>query len=92
MRVDSRPIELTLPDSDIYIPEFGLCLPPELMMDFDDRRDTLTPAHRDEIDFALNLSDPLQTPPHGEQMTSVSLDTKCPSDTIPTTIWFWGLL
>ena len=54
---------MTLPDSDTYIPEFGLCLPPELMMDFDDLDGTPTPGPRDnEVDFALDLSDPLQTP------------------------------
>ena len=63
MEIDCRPIELTLPDSDTYIPEFGLCLPPELMMEFSDLDGTPTPAPRDQVDFALSLSDPLQTPP-----------------------------
>ena len=53
---------MTLPDSDTYVPEFGLCLPPELMMDFCDIDGTPIHVPRDGLDFALNLSDPLQTP------------------------------
>src|ERR1700694_3450415 len=55
-----RPLELTLPDCDTFIPEFGLCLPPELQLNFD--TDSSPTSARQDFDFSANLSDALQTP------------------------------
>lgn len=55
---DKRPTELTLPDSETFVPEFGLCLPPDLL-----HFDSDTPSDEDgEDDYALDLSDALRTP------------------------------
>jgi hypothetical protein len=58
-----RPLELTLPDSETFVPEFGLHLPPELTLNFE--LGSPTPGARDQIDYNLNLSETLQTPLHG---------------------------
>ena len=58
-----RSIELTIPDSETFIPEFGLCLPPELTTDFDDINGIPFPDHgHNEIELDVNISDPLQIP------------------------------
>ena len=48
---------MTLPDSETFVPEFGLCLAPDIRLDFDSDIST-----EDEEDHAINLSDPLKTP------------------------------
>ena len=53
---------MTIPDSDVFVPEFGLCLPPELTLDFDDAESPQEARYRGIEDFGLDLSDPLQTP------------------------------
>jgi hypothetical protein len=53
---------LTLPDSETFVPEFGIQLPPEFTLNFE--TGSPTPGARHEIEYNLNLSDPLQTPLH----------------------------
>lgn len=48
-----------IPDSDTFVPEFGLCLPPELALSLEFEGLPLL----DQVDDTLNLSDPLRTTP-----------------------------
>jgi hypothetical protein len=62
---------LTLPESDTFVPEFGIHLPAELIFNFDNG--SPTPGARDELEYNLNLSDALQTPLHGFNAHEFSL-------------------
>ena len=56
--INDRPLDLTIPDSETYVPEFGLNIPPEFAFNFDDLESPSQPE--DTAD--LNLSDALHTP------------------------------
>lgn len=61
----ARELSITLPDSETFIPEFGLCLPPELTLEF--RLPVLrhlSPIH--EFDTTINLSDGIPIPQKGD--------------------------
>ena len=55
--INSRPLELTIPDSDTYVPEFGLNIPHEFAVNLDD----LNSITR-EGSISVNLSSALHTP------------------------------
>jgi hypothetical protein len=71
-------LELTLPDSEFYIPEFGLCLPPGLELDFNPS----SPLHDHAVDFSQNLSDTLQTPLTNRRYDNLTLDMSAGHDTL----------
>jgi hypothetical protein len=54
-------LELTLPDCDTFLPEFGLCLPPELQLNFNTYSSPTT-SRPNDFDFSAPLSNDLQTP------------------------------
>lgn len=63
MRTDN----LTLPDCDTFVPEFGINLPPTLVLQFQALLTGNDPSHdqRDGTVLGATLSSPLRTPLHG---------------------------